>query len=321
MTDAGLDVPSAWRSAADRILDAGWRTTLIIGETDAGKSTLCRYLCRRILEARAAVAVVDADIGQKDIGPPATVTLGFPDGSRPLAETPPDGFYFVGSTNPIRGMVPLVIGVARLARAAERPFVLVDTPGAVRGPGQTLQGWLIETVRHHPRHRERPRARTHSRRTPPSPHPPPAPVAGSEAEERRLPCAGPRAQLRPLFRGGEGGPVRPGPARPSTGAAAGHRRPGCGLCTEPSLRRGRPRRRVPWSRHPPARRSGPAIAYPAYTGPARSDRGSPVRRSAHRPRRARVAGRRSFEKGLRADGGQSSASFIPTWLATKPRPS
>jgi polynucleotide 5'-hydroxyl-kinase GRC3/NOL9 len=147
MTDAGLDVPSAWRSAADRILDAGWRTTLIIGETDAGKSTLCRYLCRRILEARAAVAVVDADIGQKDIGPPATVTLGFPDGSRPLAETPPDGFYFVGSTNPIRGMVPLVIGVARLARAAERPFVLVDTPGAVRGPGQTLQGWLIETVR------------------------------------------------------------------------------------------------------------------------------------------------------------------------------
>ena len=142
----GLDIPPPWRQGAEQILREPWRRLMIIGQTDAGKSSLCRYLAGRILDAGFGVAVVDADVGQKDIGPPATVTLGYPDRSRDFAETPPQAFAFVGSTNPIRHMTSVALGAARLAAAADAPFTIVNTPGVVHGPGRALQRRLADAV-------------------------------------------------------------------------------------------------------------------------------------------------------------------------------
>lgn len=50
---------------------------LVLGGTERGKSSYCHFLVQQLCGASARVAFVDADIGQKDVGPPATVSLGF----------------------------------------------------------------------------------------------------------------------------------------------------------------------------------------------------------------------------------------------------
>ena len=50
----------------------GSLTGLVLGASDTGKTTLVETLAGKLAEA-GPVAVVDADIGQSHIGPPATV--------------------------------------------------------------------------------------------------------------------------------------------------------------------------------------------------------------------------------------------------------
>ncbi|WP_119460781.1 Clp1/GlmU family protein [Rhodospirillaceae bacterium SYSU D60014] len=148
MTASDLDIPPAWSKAADLVLGSGWRRILVIGATDVGKSAYCRYLSGRLLDAGARVAIVDGDIGQKDIGPPAAVTLGFPERSQTFSATPPVGFHFIGSTNPAPRITSLVVGVARLSEAAAGEAVtLINASGLVHGPGRRLQARQIEAVR------------------------------------------------------------------------------------------------------------------------------------------------------------------------------
>jgi len=91
----------------DSILAAELRRILVLGATGVGKSSFCRFLGERLLSAGREVAVVDADIGQKDIGPPAAVTLGYPRLSTPLEEIRPVRFFFVGATSPAGRLLPL----------------------------------------------------------------------------------------------------------------------------------------------------------------------------------------------------------------------
>ena len=51
------------------------RTVLLVGGLDTGKTTLSRMLLRAAVEAGRLSAFIDADVGQKSVGPPATVTL------------------------------------------------------------------------------------------------------------------------------------------------------------------------------------------------------------------------------------------------------
>ena len=51
------------------------RTVLLIGGLDSGKSTLAKTMLRAALEAGRTAAFLDGDVGQKSVGPPATVAL------------------------------------------------------------------------------------------------------------------------------------------------------------------------------------------------------------------------------------------------------
>jgi polynucleotide 5'-hydroxyl-kinase GRC3/NOL9 len=128
------------------VLEERLRTILVIGAADRGKSTFCGYLIRMLVEAGHRVAFVDADIGQKDIGPPAAITMGYSDGDSTLRAITPAAYYFVGSTSPVGRMLPLVVGTAHLARAADASFVIVDTTGYIEGGGRILKGYKIEAV-------------------------------------------------------------------------------------------------------------------------------------------------------------------------------
>lgn len=142
-----IEVPAAWDEAADGILDVDLRKVLVLGATGVGKSSFCHVLSQRLLAAGQDVAVVDADVGQKDIGPPAAVTLGYPLSATPLAEIRAARFFFVGSPSPSGRLLPLTLGTLVLAQEARTTFLVVNTTGLIDGVGRVLKGYKIEALR------------------------------------------------------------------------------------------------------------------------------------------------------------------------------
>jgi polynucleotide 5'-hydroxyl-kinase GRC3/NOL9 len=105
----------------------------LLGATDTGKSTLCRYLVEE-LSRETISAYLDCDTGQSTIGPPATVGLAlYEGGDREPFRT---ALRFVGSTSPSGHLIQEMAGAAhllRLARESGASFTIIDSPGWVTG--------------------------------------------------------------------------------------------------------------------------------------------------------------------------------------------
>jgi polynucleotide 5'-hydroxyl-kinase GRC3/NOL9 len=130
---------------------AGAPVTLVLGATDTGKTTLVTSLAVTLAAAGHAVGVVDADLGQSDVGPPTTVGLGRVRGPiERLADAEIVGLEFLGVTSPARCTRATAEATARLVRRAldsgcDR--VVVDTSGLVQGPfGLALKRQKIDRV-------------------------------------------------------------------------------------------------------------------------------------------------------------------------------
>jgi polynucleotide 5'-hydroxyl-kinase GRC3/NOL9 len=109
---------------------------MVLGDVDTGKTTVICYLANYFFSLGKRVAVIDLDIGQQDIGPPCTITLGLLD--RPilkLSDIPLHRMIFIGKTSPSGRMVPFVSGARELVDYALTiaDVVLIDTTGWVFG--------------------------------------------------------------------------------------------------------------------------------------------------------------------------------------------
>jgi polynucleotide 5'-hydroxyl-kinase GRC3/NOL9 len=129
-------------------------TVLLVGGLDTGKSTLSRQLLETAAAAGRSAAYLDADVGQKSVGPPATISLKYVRSPRDLEpESFPveDALAFVGSTTPEGHLLPVVTGLAQLHRRALESgaeFVVVDSSGLVSGVyGQILKYHKVEMLR------------------------------------------------------------------------------------------------------------------------------------------------------------------------------
>ncbi len=134
-------VPVAWNEAA-QVLERQRGVCVIIGEVDSGKSSLCTFLANKCLESTGKVGVVDADVGQADIGPPTTISSSVVQAPiLGLHKARPEISFFVGDTSP--SIVPdkVVTLSTRLKKRikSSADIVLVNT-----------DGWLAEfnAVRH-----------------------------------------------------------------------------------------------------------------------------------------------------------------------------
>ena len=145
-SDPRLDIPPAWEAAATEILQRGRCTVLAIGGSDVGKSSFCRYLAEA-LARQSEVVLIDADIGQANIGPPGTISLARVSVPVDFAATTPAAYFFVGSTNPMGRLLPLVIGTANLAHEASAAFIVINTTGLIHETGRVLKNYKIEAVR------------------------------------------------------------------------------------------------------------------------------------------------------------------------------
>jgi polynucleotide 5'-hydroxyl-kinase GRC3/NOL9 len=142
-------VSGSWAAALDAAAAA--RVTLVLGAPDAGKTTLVTRLAGALAGSGHAVGVVDADLGQSDVGPPTTVGLGRV--QRPiahLADADLVALEFLGVTSPARCVRETAEATARLVRRALElgcDRVVVDTCGLVAGPfGLALKRLKIDRV-------------------------------------------------------------------------------------------------------------------------------------------------------------------------------
>ncbi|HYM71263.1 MAG TPA: Clp1/GlmU family protein [bacterium] len=125
-----------WRRAISAILDAPG-VVVILGPVDVGKTTLATALANGAVRAGRRPAIVDADTGQSDLGPPTTVGLGMVDRPvRRMIEIPLRSAYFVGDTSPRDTHRFVVDGMARLITRAQTlgaSTIVVDTTGWIEG--------------------------------------------------------------------------------------------------------------------------------------------------------------------------------------------
>jgi polynucleotide 5'-hydroxyl-kinase GRC3/NOL9 len=128
-------------------------TVVLLGALDTGKTTLSTALLAAAVQAGRPSAYLDADVGQKHVGPPATVSLKFVRSAEDLQAdrmAVADSMSFIGAIAPEDHLLQIVAGVATLYRAAKEAgadFVVVDTSGLVSGiNGQILKYHKIELL-------------------------------------------------------------------------------------------------------------------------------------------------------------------------------
>jgi polynucleotide 5'-hydroxyl-kinase GRC3/NOL9 len=124
---------------------------MVLGNVDTGKTTVICYLANYFSSLGKKVAVIDLDIGQQDIGPPCTITLGIV--GTPilkLSDIPLHRMIFIGKTSPSGRMLPFVSGARELVDDALKiaDVILIDTTGWVFGSAaRSLKTAKIQTLK------------------------------------------------------------------------------------------------------------------------------------------------------------------------------
>ena len=128
--------PDEWREHIDAVISSPG-VVAVVGDVDVGKSTFCALLANRGLQAGIPTAVIDADMGQSEIGPPTTIGLGLVETPiQALGDLDPRALFFVGSTSPAGHLLAAATGTKKLverARSLGKDLIIVDTTGLVRG--------------------------------------------------------------------------------------------------------------------------------------------------------------------------------------------
>jgi polynucleotide 5'-hydroxyl-kinase GRC3/NOL9 len=138
--------PAEWAHITDEILKKPG-SVVFLGEVDTGKTTLCLRLANMAIEGRCRVTVMDLDVGQSHIGPPATIGLAKLDSSiEDFGDVKPMSLFFIGALSPGEESLRMIQGVDRLLQvymhsSPASDFLLVDTSGYVHDPKALSLKW------------------------------------------------------------------------------------------------------------------------------------------------------------------------------------
>lgn len=144
-----LDIPSSWRPALEAARAGG--RLLLLGQTDSGKSTFAAVLANEARAAGRTTYIVDADVGQSSIGPPACVGLGRADAELlSLDDLKPSALDFVGACSPVKHLLQTATSTAVMMETARQDgaeTIIIDTTGlVVGGIARALKGAKIRLV-------------------------------------------------------------------------------------------------------------------------------------------------------------------------------
>jgi len=132
------DVSSSWGEVAKGILSLKKPITLlVVGGVDSGKTSFCTFLANEGFIKKLKTGVVDADLGQSDIGPPSTIGFNFV--TKPvkdLFEIDAQDAVFLGSTSPsgsIKRVIEVLIQLKSRIMEAGVDLLIINTDGWVEG--------------------------------------------------------------------------------------------------------------------------------------------------------------------------------------------
>jgi polynucleotide 5'-kinase involved in rRNA processing len=139
----------SFEALARNIASSG--VTMLIGGLDTGKTTIAMEAVRIALASGRTPVLVDADVGNSTIGPPACVGMkvfNTPDDIVNVAE--PDSLHFVGTITPTRLVLQHVVATAVMVERARQSgdIVIIDTTAVATGvAGETLKYHKTELCR------------------------------------------------------------------------------------------------------------------------------------------------------------------------------
>lgn len=125
---------------------------MVIGEADAGKTSFCVQLANAGVGAGVSTAIVDADVGQSEIGAPGTIGMGLVTAPvEVMSEVKPKRLHFIGATSPVSHLLECCGGARRMTDAAREQgasLIILDTTGLVDGYlGRKLKTCKADLVR------------------------------------------------------------------------------------------------------------------------------------------------------------------------------
>jgi polynucleotide 5'-hydroxyl-kinase GRC3/NOL9 len=125
-------------------------TALILGATDSGKSTLAKYLVKRLTGEGITVSVVDADVGQSSLGLPGTISMKVFSNEKDMEQYTFEKIFFIGTTNPAKRISLMVDGsksMVDICRGTSE-VIFVDTTGLITGEiGRALKIGKIRAIK------------------------------------------------------------------------------------------------------------------------------------------------------------------------------
>jgi polynucleotide 5'-kinase involved in rRNA processing len=132
-------------------LVAGSATSMLIGGLDTGKTTVALEAVRLALASGKTPVLVDADLGNSTVGPPACVAIKVFQSAEDLDRLDePDALHFVGTIIPSRLVLQQVMATTVMAQKAHElgDVVIIDTTAVASGvAGETLKYHKAELCR------------------------------------------------------------------------------------------------------------------------------------------------------------------------------
>ncbi len=135
----GSTIPASWEKACNTTLAFDEKPVIVVvmGEVDSGKTSFCTYLANKALREKRRVAIIDADLGQSDIGPPSTI--GFCRLNSPIRDPfllKAENAYFIGTTTPSGALSKVIDKLAKMKDESLKKavdFLVINTDGWVLG--------------------------------------------------------------------------------------------------------------------------------------------------------------------------------------------
>lgn len=130
--------PPPWKSAANTVLSHEKPVVvMVMGDVDSGKTSFCTYLANKALKETRQIVIVDADLGQSDVGPPTTI--GYSRVTKPirdLFEMGAENVCFVGVTSPSGAARKVIEGLTSMKKRAldnGSDVLIINTDGWIEG--------------------------------------------------------------------------------------------------------------------------------------------------------------------------------------------